>query len=543
MLGLKDYLTVALSCILLCVIFMLFNPKAYSVSDDDALTQTGGGAAAAGAAPVITLAPPQTPDGEKAVAVIGGDGETLETVEHTLAMLHLNYERIDSFNGLGRHSLAIVCKNEPGDIDALKSYLANGGNVIFAALPDNPDADLLELLGAERYEAGRSYESVTLHDGIFINGMYHAESYPMAAAYAELTGRCIVLARAFEQRINEADINWRALGSDTTPAIWRTYYEGGALYAVNGPFIRYASGAGVLTGLISLSYGDFIYPVIGTKTVQLDYFPYLQTESNNLTRSSMEYIRDVLWPSLLSIARSSDTALSCYSDAAFLESGEAGEILNYLRGELGRLKRSELGLIAGDAEKGLAAFTQHLPQYTVRSLTGVPSYLPPGVTSVTGSRGFGQAGEQAVTLPVTNVSKGGGDADFERESALSAFGYILFGINAKQLFEETDGVTARLVEVAKQTTAAFNGTGFLEPAPVRNAAERTKDLANTRISAEANDSGIRVTMSGNSAELKFYLRTGREADVRRSANCVIEAVDDGVYLVTSAGPEFTVQWK
>ena len=136
-------------------------------------------------------------------------------------------------------------------------------------------------------------------------------------------------------------------------------WKEGSICLINGTFLADIRCMGLLAGAIGALVPDFIYPVLGIKTVFLDGFPAVTPDGDALCRKMYGYsldgfIRDVVWPVFQGISLRTDTPytagiLPASSDEGFEEADDSllaviGRSVVQINGELtaaGRLQKTD----------------------------------------------------------------------------------------------------------------------------------------------------------------------------------------------------------
>lgn len=549
-----DYLMISVFFVLLLALFLFFNPDVYpsnALPDTDYVISRKS-----------TGLERQNANQNVEIAVIAGSdtvSRVADNISFTLDLLHQSYFMGRSVQEIGGAKITIMAAPnlKSADLPRLKEYLAGGGTVIFATMPDSPPEELAELLGVTSYSAGYRALGIDIYEGILLGGMFRAEEFPLNCAHVTLSGRCKAFAHGY------ADPALLYAGSDVgdsdrTPLIWRTDQEGGAVYVINAPFLEDPAGSGLLTGVLSLAFEDLIYPIVGTKTVVLDHFPCIAGEDALINgRSAFVYARDAVWPDLLSIAKRLGITYTCYTDSGFLQGGEAVEAIGFLNNELRKRTRGEIGYWTGDrpelavVESDMAFLRDRVPEHAVQSIR-LPSDFGASELSLFGEvtafvapsweGGCSWAGESAVKLPVISSGVGGDETRFAFTSAVSSLGLAVHSVDMEPLFTGERRWNDYAPEIGKFLTRLFQDKTYLEAAPVKDTAEALKDYLNMEMTVLRESDRLRVSTQYNALEMSFILRSPKSIDVKGCVNCSVQTIEDGVYRITSRGPDFSIQF-
>ena len=104
---------------------------------------------------------------------------------------------------------------------------------------------------------------------------------------------------------------------DFTKMIWRSYYNGTFVYAVNGDYLQGMMGIGFLDSMIYDTKEYYIYPVVNANNIVFADFPYLTNENSEelkkiYSRDAEGFQRDIAWPGIISMATRSDFCMTCF---------------------------------------------------------------------------------------------------------------------------------------------------------------------------------------------------------------------------------------
>ena len=104
---------------------------------------------------------------------------------------------------------------------------------------------------------------------------------------------------------------------DFPKMIWRSYYNGTFVYAVNGDYLQGMMGIGFLDSMIYDTKEYYIYPVVNANNIVFADFPYLTNENSEAlkkiySRDAEGFQRDIAWPGIISMATRSDFCMTCF---------------------------------------------------------------------------------------------------------------------------------------------------------------------------------------------------------------------------------------
>ena len=533
MLEISRYGVISLLLVLTLVVFLAFNPDSY----DQALT---------GNEDIVVRhdRPDADSNRDYDVAVVADRADREDTVSNIVMALRLlkrTHRVCATVMEAGAPQTIVMAASHVSDeeVGRLKAYLAGGGSVIFAELPEMT-GQVMQLLEITSVLAQQYVWGFEVYEGVMLGGMLRADRVLYHCEGVQLSGRCKVFANGFNLGIEQG----------MTPLLWRTFYQGGAIYAFNAPFLRDASGMGLLTGALAMAQRDFLYPIVGTRSLALNHFPYFGEESEIGGRTPFVFTRDVVWPGMLSIARNTGLTLTCYASGGVGAFPGAYETWSFMIRELLKI-RGELGSMAGDPEQlaqDVEFLRQHQPSYTLRSIraSAGESMQLFDATSVlldTWGEAMEWLGDQTVSLPLTSEGIGSDFAHFRMVSAVSLMGYAAHQVDMAPVYRSLVSWNDYSFELGSYLTGTMAKLGFLRAVPVSLAAEEVKNYLNAAVDIEHREDAIVARMSGNAREMTFVLRTSRQVDFTRRENCEVSALEPGAYLINSPGPEFAVFFK
>ena len=200
--------------------------------------------------------------------------------------------------------LVVFCDDSVGkyvDLAQLGDFISDGGRVLFAAgLPEgNEDAYLWSILGIREKSIRENDNRLRFEEPLFPiqtdELIYDGFS---ASTWLSLCGDAKVYIRSADSKV---------------PILHTMAYGAGKSCLINGTFLADPRCSGLLTGAVGTLWDDFIYPVMGTKTVFLDKFPMITYLNDKLCMqlygcSTEAFVRDVVWRDFLGMSLRTDTA-------------------------------------------------------------------------------------------------------------------------------------------------------------------------------------------------------------------------------------------
>ncbi|MBR5179725.1 MAG: DUF2194 domain-containing protein [Lachnospiraceae bacterium] len=237
---------------------------------------------------------------------------------------------------------AIVIDPKTVDIknktDKLLKLTELRATMIFGDLPDaayiDSDEELKKLLGITKVvQPAVHVEGVQIFSGFLLGG---------ETVYA--VNKDVPEEKRFEDL--DLDIAWYDTGLGTKTyivgvmdedlvhpydfpkMIWRSYYNGTFIYAVNGDYLQGMMGIGFLDSMMYDTKEYYIYPVVNANNIVFADFPYLSNENSEelkkiYARDAEGFQRDIAWPGIISMATRSEFCMTCFLSERFDHDHEA----------------------------------------------------------------------------------------------------------------------------------------------------------------------------------------------------------------------------
>lgn len=247
--------------------------------------------------------------GIPSVRIFGDDEKALyrdiyQNVQQIFRNMHFRVTcGSESDSALNIEELVVFCDESVGkyvDLVQLGEFIADGGKVIFAAgLPEgNEESYLWSILGIREKSVRENKTHLRFEKPLF----------PVQAKEMVYDGYSastwLSLRKEAEVYIRDADKG--------VPIMHTMEYEAGKSCLINGTFLADMRCSGLLTGAVGTLWENFIYPVMGTKTVFLDDFPTVTYVNDKLSMqlygcSTETFVRDVVWRDFLGMSLRTDT--------------------------------------------------------------------------------------------------------------------------------------------------------------------------------------------------------------------------------------------
>ncbi len=104
---------------------------------------------------------------------------------------------------------------------------------------------------------------------------------------------------------------------DLPTLIWRNGIDKGSVFAVVGDYLKDSSASGFLDGMLAEASPYALYPVVNAQNLFMVDFPVFADENNGeiqklYSESVTGMVRDIMWPSLISITEQSGMKMTCF---------------------------------------------------------------------------------------------------------------------------------------------------------------------------------------------------------------------------------------
>lgn len=305
-------------------------------------------------------------------------GEVYKNVRQFCKDIHLSIietEYLD-VNKVKKQDLVIFCNTfiqSYVDLADLEKFIATGGRIILAAglAEGSEESKLWPVFGIKKKSVGEDYHNL----------MFKKSLLPVQPeeAYYNKNSHSVRIEVSTDAAIYIQD------AENNVPIVYTYDWKSGSVCFINGLFLADICYMGLLSGAISVLLPDFIYPVLGVKSVFIDNFPIITSANDKLCRQLYGYsvngfLLDVVWPTFQGVFLRTDTpctssvlAASSFSkdfgtvdDASFVSVGKS--VLQF-NGELAYgANCSENGKVVFN-KKLTDQFSKEFSSYTVQGLT------------------------------------------------------------------------------------------------------------------------------------------------------------------------------
>lgn len=232
--------------------------------------------------------------------VVGDDNLIFNNTVELFSSMSLTYKTSKTINtnNLDINSILIFTVDKISDctdLQDLEDFIKKGGQAILAAglAESNDDSYLQPILGIVEKTIKENYNDFIIKDG-FLPFMEEEMSY---SGYNSSTWIKVK---------NEATI-YISESSKNVPIVYSNTYGDGEIMVINASFLEDKKSMGILSGSISQLLDDFIYPIMGTKSIFLDNFPVTNNSNDGISmklygRTINSLVKDKIWPTFQGIA-------------------------------------------------------------------------------------------------------------------------------------------------------------------------------------------------------------------------------------------------
>ncbi len=211
------------------------------------------------------------------------------------------------------------------DIKIINEIIEKGSTVIFTDMPDLnslKNKDLLSLLGIASIGKKEEQKSILSIKGFLIGGLKFFDDAITNAYNVSLESSCKIFVRADKKGVDNQKQN---------VLIWRNYVNNVPVFVFNNSFLYSDEGIGCLVSVLSLNEDVFVYPIIGSISVELINFPMnnkFDSEAHDIFgRDTFGALRDIIFPDLIFLSSKTGIRFS------FTYNNE-GEHINFWKDEM-----------------------------------------------------------------------------------------------------------------------------------------------------------------------------------------------------------------
>lgn len=479
-------------------------------------------------------------------------------------------------------------KYAQGDALQILQQLAGEGVIVVFGCLENPqtiaqDAALQDFIGVrEIREENTELTGIKLFRGLLLGGeaVYQEEENADAIKRQDLPLQMpwYILksgTKTYMVGMKQGTEQQETIKNEELPAIlWRNGSGGGSVFAVAGDFMKDSTAIGLLDGMVAEASSYYIYPVVNAQNLSLIDFPMFADENNEemmqlYSQSATGMARDVIWPSLISIAEKSGFRMTCflqpqadYQDTAEPDSGdlvfylrqmkeqnaEAALSLQYREGNLLTDKLEKDGAFyqsTGSAYRYGAAFldTKDMENVKQQLDTGLLQQVSTVVTDYTEDAPVLSYCTDDVTRQSV-VSDGmyySYSDDLRMRSVQSALGYTNVMLNMQKIFwpaQDTDKWQIMQKQFASNLTTYWKPFRGFASTTISESNSRVRMFLKTDFSQER--TGDEIMLHVTETNSWFLLRTHGE-EIAGIQGGSYEQLEENVYLIQAQADTVKLQ--
>ncbi|MEY8266979.1 DUF2194 domain-containing protein [Lachnospiraceae bacterium 64-25] len=360
----------------------------------------------------------------------------------------------------------------------LELVKADGKYLLYTNLPDE-SGEYEKELGILESRGKTQIDGMMIFEGILAQGMVNYADLPMTVGDLSLDAACTKLIQEQSKEFKEQ--------RELIPLLWKKQWGKGKIYVCNAPFFEEESGIGILTGIFADMEETFLYPVVNSSAVLLDYYPDTEHADRELiyrlySREPAAYIRDVVWPAMEKIGH------------------EEGLVIS------GRTHMQDKDEEFYDTQRQMQR-----------------------------NKGIVMEADEGDFLPV--ISEGHTQADekrFRMDSASSGCGLASCYLDMREIMgskgeQESFEWAAYSLELTKNMHNLYGKNHFLESVDWLEAQERLKRYERIQPAIEISDDHIQIRADGFVDVWYCMVRTGR--DLKHGQGYEIQKVGEQAYLL------------
>lgn len=466
------------------------------------------------------------------------------------------------------------------ELEILCNFAKEGMNVIFCDLPSAEiiaeNEELQELLGisevvSEEVEA----ESIKIFEGILLGGEVIYESGKSASAGMDFWFPWYLLESGTKTYMVGLLEDESVENEDLPALIWRNSYGDGQVFAVNGNYLCDSTGLGFLSGMMTEANEVEIYPIINAQNLSVVNYPGFASENDEemleiYSRTQSGVFRDTVWPSLVSAVQNSDMKLTCFVTPQFdytdENEPEGDELIFYLKqfkevgAEAGLSLEYGSGVSLADKVSRDNQFFASLDssyQYGAAyiEVAKVPAFL--NMMNRTLSNVETIVCEYNVNNPLVSycadnvtlqctTNDGFSHTHLENlrmRSVESALGYTNIVLDMKRVAwpeSESDHWQIIYKRFASNIETYWSKYKIFESTTLSESNRNVKNFLNMDFEKVYEDGVLRVTMSNQTGENWFILRTHGESIVDIQGGTYQE-IEENAYLIETTASELVIQ--
>lgn len=438
------------------------------------------------------------------------------------------------------------------DLKILKKFIAEKKTILFLSMPNQKyikELKMEEILGIGQVIGQQSEKTLTLVPGFMLGGVHELKSMLYKIYNVDL----LYSTKVF------------GYGKNNTPIIWRNIYQESEIYVVNAPFMDSNASYGILSALMSQIHEDYIYPVVNTRLMTYEGFPYITDENkDNLekfyNRDAMKFQNDILLSNILTINKRRQFVPNGYFRAGFKETYKDIDDSNIKEVDNVKLQilkdGGDVGIrYSGNTEYDKNVYSEVFNGEEIKSILidkktedmkkvmEISDSLESVIGPWEGNKGFEYINKNVVYIPFTiDGLENKGQNELEFLSAVTAFGAIVQNLDMEDLVllegdkENWTSLSRKYTKTIDRYRMPFS---FLEDRNITKTVDSVKVFRNSSPKIKIGSNKIQMNFEDWTRESYFILRTDKI--VGNVANGKVEKIESGSYLVTALGKDVEIE--
>lgn len=452
----------------------------------------------------------------------------------------------------GLNTVLVFCGEDVSsrvDMLSLGKFISDGGKVVFAAGLAEGDVDsyLYPYIGITEKTMKDNCQMLRF-EGDLLPLQFDTAAYDR---YNSSTW--ISLREDAEVYISDED--------KKIPLLYSYGFQKGSSVVINGTFLSDIRCCGLLTGSLGVVMGEFLYPIMGTKSVFLDNFPMVTYVDDKVCmelygRTTESFVRDVIWPKFQGMSLRTNTR---FTSGVLIEASDIKafpEINDSLFTTIGKSAlqyEGELVYAANCEDAGkiylneefIKEFEAVFQNYEIQGLTLMSEEFSEEMLDITHDgiqalRGYlgkdtsFQYNEDYYTLPGATFGNDMEDGNlFAISSVLGAYGMVshVFDVNSLVIGHSPDAAwDIDKKQIGKFESEILSNVSYLEAATLTETRNRVNSYVNMNYGWEKEGERLKITCSNIISGQKFFYRT--EKKIASAQGLTYIEIGNGYYLLT-----------
>lgn len=469
--------------------------------------------------------------------------------------------------------------NIDSDIDTFSLLTDYGINLVFCTLPSysaiSENQRFEQLCGISPHRESVNASGLKLYSGFLFGGeaWYTKENDPDGKFQnMKLTMPWYNTSNAtktYMSAVVESEDGSKIDNEDQPAVIWRKSHDHAYVFCINGDYIKYISGIGILTAIMSESKDLDIYPVVDSQSVIVNNFPMFSFENDDAVekyylRNTSSLLENVIWPDISNLAESTGARFTFmaapqinYSDNNLVSVREMDyffRLFSEISSEAGlTTTRDDATSIDEKLTADAGIFSNYLSNYKFTSiiarkdelenvLSSKNSLIDDVNTIVTDSQDYGgtklfsYVNDNVINVecPVTSDKYTYSD-DFRQRCFQTALAYTNIEFNMTGICNPDDEKELWNEEIKSKSTALtsyMKNSKMFTKCSISQADKRIREFMAADYSYKQNRSYVSLDITGAQETARFIVRL-RTGEVENVSGAVCTKVENGVYLITA----------